>query len=307
MFSFIKSKVKKVSSAIYKAKFSIGKKITEIFSKSIDESSYEELEKLFYESDLGVEISLKLVEKVKSLIRKNSKISSEELIEEIRKELQEILISPPVQEDIEMTSPYVILIVGVNGSGKTTSIAKLANYYRNEGKKVLIAAADTFRSAAVEQLEVWANMIGVDIIKSQHGSDPSAVVYDAITAAKARGCDIVLIDTAGRLHTKTDLMHELKKIKNVSKKIIENAPHETLLTLDATIGQNAIDQAEVFNKYTSIDGIILSKFDGTAKGGIVISVKKKLNIPIKWIGIGEQETDLEPFDSNNFLDQLLSF
>ena len=201
-------------------------------------------------------------------------------------------------------SPRVLLIVGVNGSGKTTSIAKLARAYQSEGKKVLLAAGDTFRAAAIEQLSTWSERLGVDIIKSKPGADPSAVAFDALTAAQARDCDIVLIDTAGRLQNKVDLMQELEKIKRVCQKVIPSAPHETLLVLDATTGQNAIDQATLFHQVTPLSGIILAKLDGSAKGGIILSIYQKLKIPVLWVGTGEGPDDLEPFDPATYADSL---
>jgi fused signal recognition particle receptor len=196
------------------------------------------------------------------------------------------------------------LIVGVNGNGKTTSVAKLANRFKINKKNVLIAAADTFRAAAVEQLDIWAQRLKVDIVKGTSHSDPAAVTFDAVQAGKSRKTDVVIIDTAGRLHTKIPLMQELAKIKRSCQKVIPNSPHETLLVLDATTGQNAIDQAKVFNEFTPITGIILTKLDGTAKGGIVISIQRQLGIPIKFIGVGEGLEDLEPFDAQNFVNAL---
>jgi fused signal recognition particle receptor len=196
-------------------------------------------------------------------------------------------------------------MVGVNGGGKTTSLAKLAKHYQNLQKKVLLVAADTYRAAATEQLEKWAAKLHIDLIKSKQGSDPSAVVFDALSAAKARNIDVVLIDTAGRLQTKTDLMKELEKIRRICQKQVPHAPHETLLVVDATTGQNGLDQAKIFHQYTPIDGIILTKLDGSAKGGIVIAIQKELKIPILWVGLGEKEEDLVPFDAKEFVDALL--
>ena len=207
---------------------------------------------------------------------------------------------PPIS-----SSPHVVLVVGINGSGKTTTLAKLAYYYHSLGKRVLVAAADTFRAAAVEQLETWARRIGVDIVKSQSNSDPSSVAFDAIAAAKARGIDVVLIDTAGRLQTKTDLMQELAKVRRICQKQLPDAPHETLLILDATVGQNALDQARIFHQFTPITGIILTKLDGSAKGGIAVAIRKELKIPILWVGLGEKEDDLVPFDPEHYVNALL--
>lgn len=301
MFKFFKSKIKKIALSL--KKFSIGKKIKELFSRKPDASLFEELEKLFYESDLGVALSCELTEKIKKILKDAPDTDFNEILKILKQELLKQTI--PYQE-LELKKPHVIMIVGVNGSGKTTSIAKLANYYKEEGKNVLLIAADTYRAAAVDQLEVWANKIGIDIIKSLRGSDPSAVVFDGLTAAKARDADVVIIDTAGRLHTKTNLMQELEKIKRVANKVIENTPNETILVIDATTGQNGVDQARIFNNYTPISSIFLSKLDGTAKGGIVLSVQKELKVPIKWIGIGEKLEDIQHFDAEKFLDDLFS-
>ncbi|MBI5346733.1 MAG: signal recognition particle-docking protein FtsY [Chlamydiae bacterium] len=302
MFDFFKSKLKKVVSAFGKFKFALGAKLKSLFSKKIDEASYQELEKTFYEADLGAKCSMELVEKIKELLRKNPEMSSNELLLEIKKELLSVIVEP---QELALKKPHVIMIVGVNGSGKTTSIVKLANFYKKQNKKVLLVAADTFRAAAVEQLDAWAKRLDIDIVKSQIKADPSSVVFDALSSAKVKGYDVVLIDTAGRLHTKTDLMQELEKIKRVANKVVEDSPNETILILDATIGQNALDQAKIFNSFTPVSSILLSKLDGTAKGGIVIAVQKELKIPIKWVGIGETVEDLAPFEKEEFINALL--
>lgn len=276
-------------------------KIRALFSKPVDESALEKLEQIFYEADLGAVVSAELVDKVRTLYRKNPQIATDEVLAFIRQELLKGMIcQTPVY-----SSPHVILLVGVNGSGKTTTLAKLAAYHAKQGKKVLVVAGDTFRAAAVGQLETWAKKIGVGIVKSQPNSDPSGVVFDALAAAKSRDIDIVLIDTAGRLQTKTDLMHELAKVARVCKKQIPEAPHETLLVVDATIGQNAIDQAQIFHQFTPVTGIVLTKLDGSAKGGIALAIQKQLKIPIQWVGVGEGSDDLEPFDPESYVDLLL--
>jgi fused signal recognition particle receptor len=277
------------------------KKIRALFSKAPDEAAFDHLEQIFYEADLGAAAAAELVDKIRALYRKNPEIQTDEILAFVKKELLQDLIS----HHPTYSSPHVILLVGVNGSGKTTTLAKLAAYYAKQGKKVLVAAGDTFRAAAIEQLEAWAKRIGVDLIKSQPNSDPSGVAFDALAAAKARGIDIVLIDTAGRLQTKTDLMHELAKVRRVCQKQIPTAPHETLLVVDATIGQNAIDQAKTFHQFTPITGIVLTKLDGSAKGGIAIAIQKELHIPIQWVGTGEGAQDLEPFDPETYVDALL--
>lgn len=301
MFEFLK----KITSPFTKIGLHLGQKIRSLFSKKIDESSYAELEKLFYESDLGAELSMELVDHVRNLYRKNPDISTEDILKEIRTHLLAIL-GDEKQGPAITAHPHVIMIVGVNGSGKTTSLAKLAAYYRKNNKKVLIAAADTFRAASVEQLEKWAQKIGAELIKSQPNSDPSAVVFDALAAAKARNSDIVFIDTAGRLQTKTELMHELSKIRRTCQKQIPDAPHETLLVLDATVGQNAIDQAKTFHSFTPLTGIILTKLDGSAKGGIAIAIQQQIKIPILWAGVGEGADDLQPFHPASFVDAILN-
>lgn len=277
------------------------KKIRALFSKAPDDAAFEHLEQIFYEADLGAVASAELVEKIKALYKKNPNITTDQILAFVKQELLSGLIhANPVQG-----KPHVILLVGVNGSGKTTTLAKLAAHYAKQKKKVLVAAGDTFRAAAIEQLESWAKRVGVDLIKSQPNSDPSGVAFDAVAAGKARGIDIVLIDTAGRLQTKTDLMHELAKVRRVIQKQLPDAPHETLLVVDATIGQNAIDQAQTFHQFTPLTGIVLTKLDGSAKGGIAISIQKQLNIPIQWVGTGESADDLEAFDAESYVDALL--
>lgn len=301
MFKFFKTKIKKIVLSL--KRFSIGKKIKDLFSKKRDDTLFEELEKLFYESDLGVALSCELTDKIKDILKKDPNIKIDEILNILKKELLKDTLHC---EEIELKKPHIIMIVGVNGSGKTTSIAKIAKSYKDQEKKVLLIAADTYRAAAVDQLELWAKKIDIPIIKSLRGADPSSVVFDGLNAAKARDIDIVIIDTAGRLHTKTNLMQELEKIKRVSNKVIENSPHETILVIDATTGQNGVDQAKIFNKYTPISSIFLSKLDGTAKGGIVLSIQKELKVPIKWIGIGEKLEDITYFDPEKFIDALLS-
>ncbi len=300
MFGFFK----KLAAPFAKMRSLLGQKIRALFSSGVNEKALDELEKLLYEADLGATTAAELVDQIRQLCRKKGDLTSEEILAHVRKQLLELM--GPSKERTSTTTPHVILIVGVNGGGKTTSLAKLASYYRNAGKKVLIAAGDTFRAAAVEQLDAWAKKIGVDLIKAQAKSDPSAVAFDALEAAKARGTEIVLIDTAGRLQTKTDLMAELAKLKRVCHKQIPDAPHETLLVLDATIGQNALDQARTFHQFTPITGIILTKLDGTAKGGIAVAIHSQLQIPVLWVGTGESAEDLAPFDAEGFINALLS-
>lgn len=294
MFDFIK----KIFSPFAKMKSRLGDKIRSLFSRGVNDASFQLLEQLLYEADLGPAIAADLTEKLR-----RQRPDPEMILPFLKSELLKMF--PAEVPALQIHSPHVILMIGVNGSGKTTSVAKLAAHYRKLGKKVLIAAGDTFRAAAVEQLETWAKRVGVDLIKSQTAGDPSAVAFDALAAATARGMDIVLIDTAGRLQNKTDLMHELAKLCRICQKQIPNAPHETLLVLDGTVGQNAIDQARIFHQFTPITGIILTKLDGSAKGGIAVPIQKELNIPIRWVGLGESEDDLIPFDLNHYLDALL--
>jgi fused signal recognition particle receptor len=306
VLNFIKSSYQKLKNTLAKTGSLLGSKIRSLFQGGISEESLEKLEKLFYEADLGVQTSLELTNKIKEIHKKNPSITTEDLISEIRIEILKMVpqTSDPMKKIANLSTPHVILIVGVNGNGKTTSVAKLAKKYQDAQKQVLIAAADTFRAAATEQLDIWASRLQVALVKGNPKSDPAAVVFDALTSAKARNIDIVLIDTAGRLHTKTHLMQELEKIKRTCHKVIPSSPHETLLVLDATTGQNAIDQAKTFHQFTPITGLILTKLDGTAKGGIVISIQKQLGIPVKFIGIGEELNDLEPFDNQAFVQSL---
>jgi fused signal recognition particle receptor len=282
---------------------SFGSKLRALLSSKIDPEAIEKLEQLFYEADFGSEISQELASFVEKIYRKNPSITLDEVFEQIRgyllKELQSLPLPPP-----KAGSPHVILIVGVNGNGKTTTIAKLAKWYIDQRKKVLLAAADTFRAAAIEQLQVWSQRLNLEIVKGKDKGDPAAVAFDAISSAKSRGYDIVLIDTAGRLHTKSDLMRELSKISTVSNKAHMGAPHETLLVLDATIGQNGVSQAKIFQEYTPLTGIILTKTDGTAKGGTLFALQRSLKLPIKYLGTGETFDDLHPFDPESFVASL---
>ena len=298
MFGFLKEGFQKIKQVMSKTRSALSQRIRSLFGKPWDDDTFEALEQILFEADLGTECASLLVEKARNTLRLQPKADINDILTIFYEYTLSILQEPPVvsSKESEGRSPHVFLIVGVNGSGKTTSLAKLAYQFKKQGKKVLIGAADTFRAAAVEQLELWANQIGVDIVKGKTGADPSAVVFDTLTAAVARHVDIVLIDTAGRLQNKTALMQELEKIKRVMQKSIPSAPHETLLVLDATTGQNAVDQAETFDKFTPLTGLIMTKIDGSAKGGIVLSVYKRLHVPILWIGTGEKVEDLESFE-----------
>jgi len=271
--------------------------------KTLDQDTLDELEEILISSDLGVDTTEDLLASVAEQFRKNGSDSWEILRKELKSLAGETSDVPSVEIS---TKPKVILLVGVNGSGKTTTAAKLAYRYRREGKTVMIAACDTFRAAAIEQVQIWADRVGADLIKQQIGSDAASVAYDAVSAARARHIDVLLIDTAGRLHTKANLMHELEKISRVLKKQMPDAPHEVLLVLDATTGQNALVQAREFHRTSSVTGLVLTKLDGTSKGGIVLAIHREHAIPVKYIGIGEQPDDLEPFQADTFVDALLT-
>ncbi len=280
-------------------------KISDVFKgkSQIQEDLLESLEQILIEGDIGVDTALQLVEEVRESSRSGKRIGEDEVRNFLKKRLISILQSGgiPPQPDI-MDKPHVILMVGVNGTGKTTTIGKLANRFRAQGKKVLLAGADTFRAAAGEQLEVWGKRVGSDVIRQATGADPASVAFDALNSAMARGVDVLLVDTAGRLHTKSNLMEELKKIKRVLNKKMESAPHEVLLVLDATVGQNGINQAKQFAESVGLTGIVLTKLDGTARGGIVIAIHQILQIPIKWVGLGEGLEDLVLFDPQAFVE-----
>jgi len=274
--------------------------------KTIDQDVLDELEGLLFEADLGVKTSGQLIEGVRQGLKRGELQEPQKVKDFIKQEILRILESgeKPLSIDFSQTKPFVMMVVGVNGGGKTTTIGKIAHQYSSGGKKVLVGAADTFRAAAVEQLEIWANRVGADLIKQSKGSDPSAVAFDSIHAAKAREMDLVFIDTAGRLHTKVNLMEELKKIKRIISRECPGAPHEILLVLDATTGQNAISQAKLFNEAIGVTGIALTKLDGTAKGGIIIGITEELKIPIRYVGVGEGVDDLKDFMAAEFVQAL---
>jgi fused signal recognition particle receptor len=304
MLNFLKSRFDKVRSALADSRRVVADKIRTLFSGDIDAGTVEKLETILYESDLGVEATAAMIHGVRKLLSQKDQPSGEEILFSLRNEAARLLETSPQRRGESEEQPRVILITGVNGSGKTTSIAKLAYHFKSEGKKVLIAAADTFRAAAIEQLAIWAERVGVDLIKGQSGGDPAAVVYDALSAAIARKCDVLLIDTAGRLQNKTELMQELAKMGKIARRLIQDAPHETWLVIDVTTGQNAVDQAVVFNSFVPITGIIATKVDATTKAGILLSIHRKLKVPITWIGTGERKEDLAPFDSTDYVDAL---
>ena len=270
----------------------------------IDDELFDQLEEQMIMSDIGVETSEEICDRLRKKIKERGITDPKEIMGLIHEVIAEIM-GDDTGLDLSV-SPAVIMVIGVNGAGKTTTIGKLCHQFKQEGKKVLVAAADTFRAAAIDQLEVWTQRAGVDIVKHAEGSDPGAVVYDALEAAKARDCDVVVIDTAGRLHNKKNLMEELKKINRIIDNKAGECSREILLVLDATTGQNAVNQAKLFSETAPITGIVLTKLDGTAKGGIVISIKNELGIPVKLIGVGEKIDDLQPFDSNMFVDALFT-
>lgn len=296
----------KFKTAFKKTRENVKGKIDELVTgrETIDEEFYEELEEILIEADLGVETAVSAVEELRERVKEERERGPEEVKGYLKDILAQKLEDEVAPLNFAEIPPTVVLVMGVNGVGKTTSIAKLAYLLKQEGKRVLLAAGDTFRAAAIEQLEIWSERAGVELIKHQKGSDPAAVVYDALSAAKARGIDVVICDTAGRLHTKVNLMEELKKIYRVSGKAVADAPHEVLLVLDATTGQNALNQARLFGEVSKISGIILTKLDGTAKGGIVIAIKEALDIPIKYIGVGESLEDLHEFNPREFVEAL---
>lgn len=295
----------KLKKGLTKTKDNFTEKITDMLSgaMTIDTDLYEELEEILITADIGVDTTLYIIEKLKEKIREK-KIKDPKLVIDC---LKEVIVNILGEENATINpekTPQIILVIGVNGVGKTTSIGKIAAKLKNNGYKVLMAAADTFRAAAIEQLEVWSNRASVDIIKHQEGSDPAAVIFDAVQAAKARKTDVLICDTAGRLHNKKNLMDELGKINRVIDREFKDAQRQTLLVLDATTGQNAVQQAKQFMEVCPIDGIILTKLDGTAKGGIVISIKHSLNIPVKLIGVGEAIEDLQEFNPKEFVEAL---
>lgn len=272
----------------------------------IDEDFYEELEEILVQADVGVNTAMNLVEKVRNTVRERKTDDAGELKPILKEHIKHLLGDGPASLNFNPEPPTVITVVGVNGVGKTTTIGKLAHLYKSEGRKVILGAADTFRAAAIDQLEIWANRVGVDLIRHREGADPAAVAYDSLQAAKARRADILILDTAGRLHTKNNLMEELKKIGRVLDREMPGAPHEVLLVLDATTGQNAVNQARLFGETAGVTGIVLTKLDGSAKGGVVIAVRQALELPVKLIGIGEELDDLRLFDAGEFVEALFA-
>jgi len=267
----------------------------------VDDDTLDAIEEALIESDMGVDTTLKVIDALEERVSKDKYMSKEELTSMLREEIEGLMADASKSFDMEAAKPYVILVVGVNGVGKTTTIGKLARKFTSEGKKVMLGAADTFRAAAVDQISVWAERAGVDIVKQQMGSDPAAVAFDTVKSAAAKGADVVLIDTAGRLHNRIDLMNELTKIRNSVRKAVPTAPNEVLLVLDASTGQNAFQQAKEFARATDITSLALTKMDGTAKGGVAVGLVDQFGIPIRWIGVGEGIGDIKDFDSKQYV------
>ena len=303
-----KFSIEKLKQGLSKTKKSLLGKITEAvgLSKKIDQELLDQLEEILLKGDVGVKATEKIIQDLKNRVKEEKIEDPQKIIELIKEEILVILEGSIISTNTSSpdAKPLIFMIVGVNGTGKTTSIAKLAKKYSDMGKKVLVVACDTFRAAALEQLSIWAQRAGVEIIKSQPDQDPASVAFDAVKAAFSRDIDVVIVDTAGRLHTKYNLMEELKKIKRVMGKSLEGAPQEVFLVLDATTGQNGISQAKMFDQAVGLSGIILAKLDGTAKGGIVIAIANELKIPVRYIGIGEKIDDLEEFDPKSFVEAL---
>ena len=293
----------KLKNGLFKSRNSFFGKIRTLFQSGVDEDTIEELEEMLICADVGFEATEEILEKLRTVTKENKIKDPDAAVDALKAILMETLgETAPLKLD---TTPSVILVIGVNGVGKTTSIAKIANVLKQNGKKVILAAGDTFRAGAIEQLGVWADRVGVDLIRQSEGSDPAAVVFDAVHAAKKRNADVLIVDTAGRLHNKKNLMNELAKINRVIDRELPDAARETLLVLDSTTGQNAVNQAVEFKNAADITGLVLTKLDGTAKGGIIFSIKNKLNIPVRFVGVGEGVNDLQPFDPKEYVNALL--
>jgi len=311
---FGKKEKEQLEKGLEKTREGFFSKITKaIAGKSqVDEEVLDQLEEALITADVGVDTTVQIIEKIEARVARDKYMGTDELHQMLKDEIRNILVEDEKDtlkkfELPENKKPFVILVVGVNGVGKTTTIGKLATNFKNAGKSVLLGAADTFRAAAVDQLTIWSERAGVPIVKKEMGSDPASVAFDTVNSAVAKGADIVLIDTAGRLHNKAHLMEELSKIKRVIQKVIPDAPHETLLVLDGTTGQNAIEQAKHFSAATDVSALAITKLDGTAKGGIVLAISNQFNIPVKFIGVGEKAKDLMVFDRKEFVDSLLNF
>lgn len=310
---FSKDKKDKLDKGLEKTKENVfGKLSRAVAGKSkVDEDALDDIEEALITSDIGVETTLKIIERLEERVAKDKYLDAKELNAFLKEEMSLLLEESNNSDEVEFTvpqtdGPYVIMVVGVNGVGKTTTIGKLAHQFKQAGKKVLLGAADTFRAAAVDQLVIWSERVGVDIVKQEMGSDPASVAFDTVQSAKNKGADVVIIDTAGRLHNKVNLMNELTKIRNVMSKVIPDAPHDVMLVLDASTGQNAIEQAKQFTLATKVDSLALSKLDGTAKGGVVIGISDQFKIPVRYIGVGEGIEDLQVFNKKEFVDSLFN-
>ena len=304
---FSKDKKDKLDKGLEKTKENVFNKLSRAVAgkTTIDELALDDIEEALITSDIGVETTLKIIGKLEERVSRDKYINTSDLNDFLKEEMS-LLMKESYDEIPEVDGPYVIMVVGVNGVGKTTTIGKLAHQFKQQGKKVVLGAADTFRAAAVDQLVIWADRAGVAIVKLDMGSDPASVCFDTLQSAKASGADVVIIDTAGRLHNKINLMNELTKIKNVMAKVIPDAPHDVMLVLDASTGQNAIEQATQFTKATKVNSLALTKLDGTAKGGVVIGISDQFQIPVRYIGVGEGVEDLQVFNKNEFIDSLFN-
>jgi len=296
----------RMKQAVTRTRENLSERIDEVvsFRKEIDRGTLDDLEATLIAADLGSATTQEVLDALREKVDRKQIGNLEELKRVLKDELLHILNRASLAPVNAVEPPEVIVVVGVNGTGKTTTIGKLANALRAQGKSVLLAAGDTFRAAAIEQLEVWGDRTGTEVVKTKPGGDPSAVLFDALQAAKARRTDYVIVDTAGRLHTKSNLMDELQKMRRTAQRFIPGAPHEVLLVMDATTGQNGLQQARLFTESAGVTGIVLTKLDGTAKGGIVIAISRELGVPVRYVGVGEKQTDLLPFDAKQFVDSL---
>ncbi len=299
--------LKKLKRGLFMTHTEFIEKVGEAFQRTgpVEPEHIDRLEEALISADAGVALSVRLADEIRAEVRANRITTAEDLRPAVRRRLLKLLGDADTGRRTDGARPRITLVVGVNGTGKTTTVAKLAHRRIEAGSSVVLAAADTFRAAAVEQLKVWADRVGAPVVHQQEGADPAAVVYDAIAAAKSRNIDEVLIDTAGRLHTRANLMKELEKVKGIASREVAGAPHEVLLVLDATTGSNGIEQAQQFGATAGVDGVVLTKLDGTAKGGVVLAIADKLKLPVRWIGVGEAVDDLLPFDAEDFVDSLL--
>ena len=310
---FSKKDQKKLEEGLASTKKSFFSKLgTALVGKtSVDDAVLDELEDVLIQSDVGVATTLKIIEALEARIAKEKYLGNDQLMLILQEEIMKLLVSPKTEisspeNEFEQYRPFVVMVVGVNGVGKTTTVGKLAHLYKSNGKKVILGAADTFRAGAIDQLQIWADRVGVSLVRQEMGSDPASVAYDTLQSAKAQQADIVFIDTAGRLHNKINLMNELAKVKRVMDKIVPEAPHEVLLVLDGSTGQNAFEQAKQFTAATEVTSLAITKLDGTAKGGVLLGISDQFQIPVKYIGVGEGLEDLQPFDKKNFIKTLFS-